>query len=112
MVNFSAANGPSERKYFYEQDRRSVSELRSMLDQERKETETSQRKHDLWMKCPKCGEQLEEVELQSIMVDKSTGCSGVFFDHGEWNLLVKSPAKSESFVNTLHSLLVGDEKSP
>lgn len=35
------------------------------------------------MRCPKCGDKLEEITFQEIMVDRCTGCQGVWLDSGE-----------------------------
>jgi Zn-finger nucleic acid-binding protein len=37
-----------------------------------------------WMKCPKCGSDLEEIDVSSgLMVDDCTLCRGIFLDYGE-----------------------------
>ena len=36
-----------------------------------------------FMRCPKCGDALAEVELSGVKVDRCGHCEGVFFDAGE-----------------------------
>ena len=36
-----------------------------------------------FMRCPKCGDKLEEVTFQEIVVDCCTGCKGIWLDPGE-----------------------------
>jgi acetyl-CoA carboxylase beta subunit len=36
-----------------------------------------------WMKCPKCGYDLAEIELHGVKVDQCAHCGGVFLDAGE-----------------------------
>lgn len=36
-----------------------------------------------WMKCPKCGMDLKELELHGVKVDQCGNCGGVFLDAGE-----------------------------
>jgi Pyruvate/2-oxoacid:ferredoxin oxidoreductase delta subunit len=36
-----------------------------------------------WMKCPKCGLDLQTVQLHGISVDHCAGCGGTWFDAGE-----------------------------
>ena len=36
-----------------------------------------------WMKCPKCGMDLQEIELHGVKVDQCAHCGGVFLDKGE-----------------------------
>jgi protein-arginine kinase activator protein McsA len=36
-----------------------------------------------WMKCPKCGMDLQEIELHKVKVDQCANCGGIFLDKGE-----------------------------
>lgn len=36
-----------------------------------------------WMKCPKCGMDLQEIELHKVKVDQCANCGGIFLDAGE-----------------------------
>jgi Zn-finger nucleic acid-binding protein len=36
-----------------------------------------------WMKCPKCGMDLKEIELHGVKVDQCANCGGVFMEAGE-----------------------------
>ena len=40
-----------------------------------------------WMKCPKCGMDLQEIDLHGVMVDQCAHCGGIFLDAGEIDLL-------------------------
>ena len=42
-----------------------------------------------WMKCPKCGMDLQEIELHGVKVDQCANCGGVFLDAGELEQLEK-----------------------
>ncbi|MGN6185728.1 MAG: zf-TFIIB domain-containing protein [Thermoanaerobaculia bacterium] len=42
-----------------------------------------------WMKCPKCGMDLQEIELHGVKVDQCANCGGVFLDKGELEQLEK-----------------------
>ena len=35
------------------------------------------------MKCPKCGHDMKEEELEGVSVDRCTHCEGIYFDAGE-----------------------------
>ena len=45
------------------------------------------------VRCPKCGSDLEEINLQSVFIDKCNQCGGIWLDHGELELLVDGQAK-------------------
>jgi len=47
-------------------------------------TEEKKRLKELhFMKCPKCGMELIEIDYQKIKVDKCSSCQGVWLDAGE-----------------------------
>ncbi len=73
----------NEEEYFTRQEierRRKLSQEReaSMAEQER---ERARALH--FMKCPKCGTQLEEITFESVRIDKCFGCEGFWLDKGE-----------------------------
>lgn len=77
---------PSEREEEYmarkefERKKRLREELARKLSEEEKE---AQRKLH-YMKCPKCGMDLIEVDHNNIKVDKCSGCEGIWLDAGEF----------------------------
>ena len=55
---------------------------------EREAREERQRVKQLhFMKCPKCGHDLAQCDLEGINVDQCSFCEGVFLDAGELDLL-------------------------
>jgi uncharacterized protein len=42
-----------------------------------------------YMKCPKCGMDLQEIALHGVKVDQCANCGGVFLDAGELDQLSK-----------------------
>lgn len=76
---------PSEKEDEYftriELERRKKMEeekLKKVAEEERK---TLRELH--YMRCPKCGMDLSEVEYKGIRVDKCSQCNGVWLDAGE-----------------------------
>ena len=95
---------PSDREdeYFMKLDAEKVAEMRKSLDKKREEDAKQHRKDTHWMKCPKCGSDLEEINYQDVMVDTCKECQGIWFDQGELELLVKGQAKmTKGFVKKL-----------
>ena len=78
-------NKPSrnEDEYFVKQDAEAIKEYRARLDAERLQTE--RKSH--FMKCPKCGADLEEKRMGSVAVDTCTECHGMWLDAGELDLV-------------------------
>jgi hypothetical protein len=42
-----------------------------------------------FMRCPKCGMELIEIDYKSIKVDKCSGCEGIWLDAGELEAITK-----------------------
>ena len=95
---------PSSREdeYFIKMDLEKSDKLRKELDQKRAEEEKIKRKEDHWMKCPKCGSDLKEINLQNVMIDKCDECKGIWLDAGELELLTKGQARfTQIIINKL-----------
>ena len=60
--------------------------LRNIEGKNRKDL-TAEEKHKIrelhFMKCPKCGMKLAEVDYRHLQVDKCTACEGIWLDAGE-----------------------------
>ncbi len=73
----------NEDEYFARHDAELIKELRAKLDAERRAQERSAH----FMKCPKCGADLQEKEHESIKVDVCPECHGLWMDQGEVDIL-------------------------
>src|SRR5687767_3627686 len=51
--------------------------------------EREQLKQAHWMKCPKCGNDLAELEFHGVKVDQCGNCGGIFLDKGELEAIEK-----------------------
>jgi len=82
----------NEEEYFARQEmerRRKFAEERQtrLLAEER---ERARSLH--FMKCPKCGMELDEIAFGEIRIDKCFGCEGVWLDKGELESIRKKEA--------------------
>jgi hypothetical protein len=77
-----------EEQYFAEQELQKRKELRAKLDQEKKALKKDGATNPHWMKCPKCGGDLKEKTFEDVQIDQCQGCSGVWLDNGELELLI------------------------
>lgn len=91
----------AEDEYFARQEleRRKKWAAEQMAKMEAEEKEQLKQLH--WMKCPKCGMDLQEIELQGVKVDQCANCGGVFFDAGEVELLGQ---KAEGVMHKVFSI--------
>ena len=90
-----AVEKPSDREeeYFLKMDLEKCNKIRKELDQTRAEELQQKRKEVHWMKCPKCGSDLEEINYQSVMIDRCNECKGIWLDSGELELLTEGKAQ-------------------
>ena len=58
-----------------------------------------------FMKCPKCGMQLEEISFGDVRVDKCFSCDGLWLDKGELDLIRE---KDGGFMGRLLSVFGAD----
>jgi len=93
-----------EEEYFYKTNQELIEKNRARLDSERNVRETKEKMAQHWMKCPKCGGQMTEIDMSSLKVDKCSSCKGLYFDNGELEVLLKS-SKPEGFLDSLKKRL-------
>ena len=82
---------PSEKEeeYFARLD---LERKRKMEEEKHKklaEEEKKRLKEVHYMRCPKCGMELSEIEYKGIKVDKCFSCDGVWLDAGEMEAVAK-----------------------
>jgi hypothetical protein len=55
-----------------------------------------------YMKCPKCGHDLEEETVEGIAVDRCTFCEGIYLDAGELDqLFMRKADEGRGFLRKL-----------
>ena len=82
----------NEEEYFARQEverrRKSAEERQTRLLAD--EREQARALH--FMKCPKCGMELEEIACGEVRLDKCFGCEGIWLDKGELEIIRKREA--------------------
>jgi protein-arginine kinase activator protein McsA len=94
-----------EAEFFFKKNKELLDQMRQKLDTQRADQKTQAQKHQHWMKCPKCGSDLKEVELLGIKVDQCTQCFGMYFDKGELELLLET-TEPRGFLGGLKRLFI------
>lgn len=82
---------PTEREdeYFVriEQEMKKQTEERKKKHASKEEREKLRELH--FMKCPKCGIDLIEIDFKGMKIDECSDCRGMWLDAGEFDALVK-----------------------
>jgi hypothetical protein len=73
----------NEDEYFTRQDAELMKARRAELDAARR----AQERKAHYMKCPKCGADLKEVQFQNVRVDVCPECKGTWLDAGELEMI-------------------------
>lgn len=73
----------TEEEYFARKDYETRRTRSVKVQQALQEEERAKIKALHFMKCPKCGMDLAEIDYRGLKIDKCTGCEGVWLDSGE-----------------------------
>jgi len=88
----------NEEEYFareeFERRKQAASERQAHIQAE----ELKQQRELHYMRCPKCGMQLDEITFGDVQVDECFNCGGMWLDKGE---LEKIRGKDAGFVGKL-----------
>ncbi|HVH98730.1 MAG TPA: zf-TFIIB domain-containing protein [Enhygromyxa sp.] len=88
----------NEEEYFLRQELLKRREAVQQKHAELAEGERARLKELHWMRCAKCGAELQEVEFRSVKVDKCFSCGGVYLDDGELEQLAGRPGWFDSML--------------
>jgi len=96
----------SEAEYYAREefDRRKTLEIDKRTAMEAEEKKQQQELH--YMRCPKCGMQLIEIDYRGIEIDKCSECEGVWLDAGELQVVSKMEKRG---LEMLFSVFTGKD---
>ena len=95
MSDFS--HSANEDEHFKRQELEFRAKLRAAKEKESKAEQAEKERHLHWMKCPKCGQNLETTVLRDVEIEICGACGVIVLDHGELDAL----GGGGSFVDTL-----------
>jgi len=84
----------TEDEYIAKEEAEKVKRLHDKLREETETRERAEIQASCYMKCPKCGYDLNEVVFRGINIDCCTSCDGVWLDEGELEKLAGSQDES------------------
>lgn len=95
----------AEEEYFFRHNKELIEKMRAHLDDARRARAQTDSGATHWMVCPKCGGAMGEREVMGLKGDVCTSCQGIFFDHGELEMLTRT-RKEHGMLDTLKEMLV------
>ena len=108
----SSDNRKKEDEWFVRHEKELIKNLKREREHREKEmaaamkaAEARKLKELHWMKCPKCGSDMKERQIEHIHVEECTLCQGLHMDRGELEaLLMKQRREPTSFMKKLLGL--------
>jgi uncharacterized protein len=80
----------TEDEYIAKEEAEKIKRLQDKLKEEAEAKQRAEIQSACFMRCPKCGGELEEIMFQGIKIDRCTSCDGVWLDEGELEKLAGS----------------------
>jgi uncharacterized protein with PIN domain len=95
-----------EEEYFLKHE---AEKLRAQAEVHRQAMEDEERrflKEQHYMRCPKCGMELQEVVFRGVHIDKCFSCGGIYFDGGELDQILAGE-KPDGFLARVSGIFRG-----
>ncbi len=95
----------AEDEFIAKEQAEKTKRLKDQLKEQRLEQEREQTKALCYMKCPKCGSDLNEVTFRGIKIDRCLNCDGVWLDEGELEKLAGD--EDSSTIGNIIGIITG-----
>lgn len=90
-----------EEEYFLKVESARLKKLAEEREKTTKKKEREELKELHWMRCPKCGFELETITVHHVEVDRCFHCNGVWLDDGELGKIAKAESKKGTIVSSM-----------
>jgi hypothetical protein len=97
----------AEDEYIKREEIQRLREARREADAKLAVEAKTQAKEAHWMRCPKCGMELTEIDFRGVQVDNCFSCGGMFLDAGEAEKILAF--EEPSALNKMFGFLVGKD---
>ena len=81
----------AEEEYFAREEAEKKRKLALEVKRQTSAAELERLKQQHWMRCPKCGLELQSLHMRNVDVDACMSCGGFWLDKGELEKLGKEP---------------------
>lgn len=104
MADFKGSSN-TEDEYFAREDAEKKRKLALQVKKETLAAERDRLKHLHWMRCPKCGMEMQALKMRGIDVDVCFACNGVFLDQQDLEHFQKNPGSGvvSAFLNWIEA---------
>lgn len=91
----------AEDEFIAKEEAEKTKRLKELMKEQLSTQQREETKARCYMKCPKCGADLNEVTFRGIKIDRCLNCDGVWLDEGELAKLA-GDEESSTIGNILH----------
>ena len=98
-----------EEEYFKREEIAKIRASRKAATHAMADSERDSLKQQHWMRCPKCGMELHEVDFRGVRVDSCFSCGGMYFDAGEVTKILEY--EEPGFLDKIVGSLIGPRSS-
>jgi len=95
----------AEEEFIAKEEAEKTKRLKEVLKEQQSEEQREQTKTLCYMKCPKCGSDLNEVTFRGIKIDRCLHCDGVWLDEGELEKLAGD--EDSSTIGNIIGIITG-----
>ncbi len=95
----------AEDEYIAREEAEITKRLKEQLKEQQSQEQREQTKAVCYMKCPKCGADLNEVTFRGIKIDRCLNCDGVWLDDGELEKLAGT--EDDSTIGNIIEIITG-----
>ena len=95
----------AEEEYFKREEIEKLRKTRAAANAELADEAKVATKETHWMRCPKCGMELTEIEYRGVQVDNCFSCGGMFLDAGEAEKILGF--EEPGAINKMFGFLIG-----
>ena len=92
----------AEEEYFRKHEYTKIRKAREAEAARMSEQQRRQARELHFMKCPKCGMDLQEITFRNVALDKCLACGGIWLDEGELEQI--SEAESSGYLASLRRI--------
>ena len=79
----------NEDEYFARIEQKMKQKIKEQKNQRTSEEERAKLRELHFMKCPKCGMDLIEIDFKGMKIDECSDCRGIWLDAGEFDAMAK-----------------------
>lgn len=101
MGDFAGPGLSKEDEYFARLEFERIKKIAAENEAQLRHQEKEELRKLHWMRCPKDGMELVEIEFSGVHIDKCAHCGGIFLDAGELDRLFEASKRPDGVLTKI-----------